>query len=573
MLLECSSCGKMYRVREGSAAAPTKCPACGGMLKVSGGGAPPPPPAADGKSKELEAKVAALEKSAAALKADSEQKDKEAKEAQANIARLGEDLAKAQGVYKEALRKKEQELEEKSEKLSAVEAELEKSRSASKGSGGQIAVLKAKDAQIQELQDKISALEEEMASGAGKGEADTAEKFAHLEQELSEARQGVPRLAEELANEKVHYREALLNKEAEIDELHKKVEAVEKQLIEASSRAQAGASGASDADLAAAKAETEQKAVELQRATNRIAQLEKIVQDGEQRYRMIHDEVEKTREAAGMGSEDSAKVMAEKDATISGLREELSAEKSKVGEIQKQMQDLKASAAARPAPAAPAVSSQNFSEARYLAGDLDKSLASVSTQLSALVHRVKRLHESLLKSEGSSAELPSIEADLPTPPEAVAPQEPVAPVEEPTYGEGAEALAEAAAETPEEHTATLPLPETAAEEEVAAEVQPEEQPAELQPEPQPEEAVPTLEAAVEQNSESGDLPADETMLDMGKMGKGVRRELGRGTGRRPAPLPRLPAAPPPPEPEVEEGQGGDDEPKKKGFFGKLFGKK
>jgi hypothetical protein len=266
--------------------------------------------------------------------------------------------------------------------------------------------------------------------------------------------------------------------------------------------------------------------------------------------------------------------MAEKDATISGLRGELSAEKSKVGEIQKQMQDLKASSQARPAPAAP-VSSGNFSEARYLAGDLDKSLASVSSQLSALVQRVKRLHESLLRSEGSSAELPSIEADLPSPPEAVAPQEPVAPVEEPTYGEGAQALAEAAAETPEEHTATLPLPETAAEEELSPEVQPEEEPAEHrpEPEPQPEEVVPTLEAAVEQNSEAGDLPADETMLDMGKLGKGVRRELGRGTGRRPAPLPRLPAAPPPPEPEGEEAQGGDDEPKKKGFFGKLFGKK
>src|SRR3954469_1949549 len=156
MLLECSSCGKMYRVREGSAAAPTKCPACGGTLKVSGGGAPPPASAPDGKSKELEAKVAALEKAASASRAEAEQKDKEAKEAQANIARLGEDLFKAQNVYKDALRKKEEE-------LAAIEAELEKSRSASKGSGGQLAVLKAKDAQIQELQDKVAALEEAAA--------------------------------------------------------------------------------------------------------------------------------------------------------------------------------------------------------------------------------------------------------------------------------------------------------------------------------------------------------------------------------------------------------------------------
>ena len=44
MLLECSKCAKMYRVREGSAAAPTKCPACGGMLKVSGGAPAAPEP-------------------------------------------------------------------------------------------------------------------------------------------------------------------------------------------------------------------------------------------------------------------------------------------------------------------------------------------------------------------------------------------------------------------------------------------------------------------------------------------------------------------------------------------------
>jgi len=105
----------MYRVREGSAAAPTKCPACGGLLKVSGGAPAAPPPAAgpDPRVKELEAKLAAAERDLSAHKAGVEQKAKEAKEAQANIARLGEDLAKAQGVYKDALRKKEDEIEEK----------------------------------------------------------------------------------------------------------------------------------------------------------------------------------------------------------------------------------------------------------------------------------------------------------------------------------------------------------------------------------------------------------------------------------------------------------------------------
>jgi chromosome segregation ATPase len=574
MLLECSSCGKMYRVREGSAAAPTKCPACGGALKVSGGGSPPAASGPDPRVKELEGKVASFEKDAAAHRA-------EAKEAQANIARLGEDLAKAQGVYKDALKKKEDEIEEKQKKIAALDAEVEKARAQSKAGGGQLAVLRQKDQQIAELEEKVSSLEAELASKGDKGGSD--EKVAHLEQELVEARKGVPRLAEELANEKTHYREALLNKEKEIDELHERFSAVEKQLIEASSRAQAGASGASEADLAAAKAEADKRAQDLQRAQNRIGQLEKIVQDGEQRYRSLHADMEKSREAVSAGSGESAKVLAEKDGTIDELREDLSAEKKKVGELERQLKDAKAAAASRPASGTMASPvSGNVSEARYLAGDLDKSLASVSSQLAALVQRVKRLHESLLKTEGSSAELPSVQAEIPGgsapdgEPEMAAPAEPEAP-EEPAGDTGAEALAEAAAETPQEAPAeeALPLPEAAPEEEAApleGEVQEE---AEVQPEPaaEPEEAVPTLEAAVEASQETNELPADETMLDMGKMNR-PRPQLGRGTGRRPAPLPKLPPAPPQPTPEVESmDESGGEGAKKKGFFGKLFGKK
>ncbi|HLY09975.1 MAG TPA: hypothetical protein VKW04_11780 [Planctomycetota bacterium] len=568
MLLECSSCGKMYRVREGSAAAPTKCPACGGTLKVSGGGAPPPAAGADPRVKELEAKVAALEKAAASHRGDAEQKDREAKEAHANIARLGEDLAKAQGVYKEALKKKESEIEEKQEKIAALEAEVEKGKNQPKGGSGPIAVLRQKDAQIAELEEKVSTLETELASKSEKG-GGSEEKFAHLEQELAEARQGVPRLAEELANEKTHYREALLNKEQEIDELHKKVSTIEKQLVEASSRAQAGASGASEADLAAAKSEADKRGAELQRAQNRIVQLEKIVQDGESRYRTLHTEIDRSREAASAGAGGNAKILAEKDGSIAALREELSAEKARVGELEKQLKDAKSSAASRPPSGTmPSPVGGNISEARYLAGDLDKSLASVSSQLSALVQRVKRLHESLLRSEGSSAELPSVKADVPAPEpqaEAAPPTEPEAP-EEPAGDTGAEALAEAAAETPEPPTEDLPLPEAA----------PEEEPSEVEPEPvmEAEEEVASLESLPEPAPESNELPADETMLDMGKLNRPVRPQLGRGTGRRPAPLPKLPPAPAQPIPEVEAmDESGGDEPKKKGFFGKLFGKK
>jgi chromosome segregation ATPase len=578
MLLECSSCGKMYRVREGSAAAPTKCPTCGGLLKVSGGGAPAPaaPAGPDPRVKELEAKVAALDKEASARRAEAEQKDKEAKEAQSNLARLGEDLAKAQGVYKDALRKKEEELEERQKKFTQLESELEKARSqaSAKPQAVPIAVLKQKDTQIQELQDKISALEDELGAREDKGGGDAQTKIAQLEQELTSARQNVPRMAEELAHAHDTYKAALVGKEKELEELQGQFSRMEHSLIEASSRAQAGASGASAADLAAAKAEADQKAHELQRAQTRIGQLEKIVQDGEQRYRMIHAEMEKSRDAAEMGGEGGAKVIADKDVTIAGLRDELTTEKRRVGDVQKQLQDLQASSKSErealkaQAPAASAASAGRLDEARYLVGDLDKSLASVSSQLSALVSRVQRLTESLYKTtdepsaEASmAAKAASAESAAPAP---AAPQEPESPAE-PAAPEGAEALAEAAAETPGD-TEALPLPEAATDEEVAGEIEPEETPA-----PQDEE-VAQLEMLPEPAAEEGsELPADETMLDMGKLGKGVRKELGRGTGRRPAPAPR-PVQPEPVE-EASPEDASSDEPKKKGFFGKLFGKK
>jgi len=578
MLLECSQCAKMYRVREGSAAAPTKCPACGGLLKVSGG-APAAPPAAAGpdpRVKELEAKLAAAERELSAHKAGAEQKAKEAKEAQTNIARLGEDLAKAQGVYKDALRKKEEELEEKQKKIAALEAEAEKSKASAKGSAP-IAILKAKDSQIQELQEKVNSLEEELSSKSGKGDV------SHLQKEADEARASQAKIAEELAKEKLHYREALLNKEHEIEDLHKKLSTVEKQLVEASGRAQASSAGASDAD--------EKKDKELSRALTRIGQLEKIVQDGEQRYRTLHAEMEKSREAVEAGGKDGGKLLAEKDGTITELNEDLAKERLKAGEFKKQVQDLEKELQrlkSQPPPAAAKVKGEtkmrpasggNLEEARFLAGDLDKSLASVSSQLAALTSRVKRLTDSLYKSGETSMEaaqatgpaaaapeseetsVPDGEAESPAPEESEAPAE----------GDGAEALAAAAAETPEDQqTESLPLPEAAPEEEMETEPVEDGTPAEETPAAADAESEPAeLESIPEPTLDSNELPADETMLDMGKMNRPVRKETKRITGRRPLPsLPREPRV----TPEVED-QPQSDEPKKKGFFGKLFGKK
>src|SRR5262245_1401412 len=121
---------------------------------------------------------------------------------------------------------------------------------------------------------------------------------------------------------------------------------------------------------------------------------------------------------------------------------------------------------------------------------------------------------------------------------------------------------------------------------MAVEGEAEAAPAESAPASEEKEEIAQLESLPEPVMES-ELPADETMLDMGRMGKALRKEMEQApkketkriTGRRPlssnrnAALPQLPKEPPRELPEVADAPQGEDEPKKKGFFGKLFGKK
>src|SRR6187549_835630 len=58
MILECGSCAKMYRVRDGTATQPSKCPACNGDLRAAGGGAP----SAQDRVRDLETKIQNLER-------------------------------------------------------------------------------------------------------------------------------------------------------------------------------------------------------------------------------------------------------------------------------------------------------------------------------------------------------------------------------------------------------------------------------------------------------------------------------------------------------------------------------
>jgi predicted patatin/cPLA2 family phospholipase len=496
----------MYRVREGAANPPRSCPACGGALRAQGGApAAAPPPAApagpDPKIKELESKLQALERDQTAARAAAELKDKELQEAQAGIARLGSDLEKAQAAYKEALKKKEQEI---SDLKARVENEGTKTRAAAQTQT--MALLKAKDDQLAKVQEKVAELEEQLS---GKGAAPAAD--AALEQELADARSGIAHIREEFALSERNYSTALKNKEIELDELQKKNADLERRMVEAMERAQKGGGGEPNA--------------ELQRALARVSGLEKMVQDGEQRYRSVAKQLEALQEKGG----DAA--LGEKDVRIKELEEELDRTRQEMAQIRERATSMRRPAAV-PAPAAPpglsAAARERIGEAKYLAADLDRSLASVGTSLSALVERVKRLAESL---EAAGIESPPAEESLSF--DAVESSPPPAEPEGP------------------------PPVEAPAEEEPAAEAPPEET-----AEVRTLEELPDAEPA----EESG-LPADETLLDMGGVNRPKREDVDPE------------AATPPPVPPAEgeaparPSRRPATQPPKKGFFGKLFGKK
>lgn len=494
MLLECSSCAKMYRVREGAANPPKTCPACQGALRPAGSAAPAPSGGgqAEGRQKDLESKLEGVERELTAVKASAELKDKELQEAQASIARLGSDLEKAQAAYREALKKKEQELEAAQAKAKESEAEGTKVRQAA--SAQTMALLKAKDEALRQAQDRVAELEA------------AASAPAVPSAELEEARRSIALLGEDLAKAQAAYKEALKKKDDEIEELHRK--------LAAAPAGPAKPAGSPDS--------------ELQRAVARASGLERIVQDGERRYTALQRQLEALQEKGASGAQ----------AALQDRVKELERDLENARRDYTNLKEEKA-AVAPPAPAStgPRLSEDlktRIGEARYLSADLDRTLASVTSSLTGLVERMKRLDGTLQS----------------IPPELLAAQE--------------EAKREETEETPaveesvEFGEAEPPPAEPEAPPELSASEEEGVQPLESLPDPEP--------------SPEGSLPADETLLDMG----GARRPAASSEEEEPAA--EAPAEGDAPSTERPTRRGARIRPreadkKKSGFFGKLFGKK
>lgn len=602
MLLECS-CGKMFRVRDGTTTPPTKCPSCGGLLRPAAGGgaaapAPAPAPAAaapvsDARVKELEAKVAELEKAASAARASAEARTGELEEMAGRLAqaqKTREEAVSEGGRLKAELQKREAEIKDRAAKVQALEKEVQEARLKAQQAG--LAALKEKDSELHYAQERIAALEGELRGSKGgtqsrdKSLADARARIGELEKELKESKisaataaesavrekdaehkesqEAVARLGEELKKAQDAYKATLANKEKEIEELHTKMATVEKQLVEASARAQGG--GKIDALL-------DQKNNELQRAQSRNSMLEKIVQDGEQRYRALQEEYHKASESAHTSTAAGSAELDRRDAKIVDLEAAVARHQARAEDLQKRLdaaagekKSLETKLRAKPA----AGGEGNAGEARYLAADLDRSLGSISNMLQSLVERVKRLNQSLAK-----------------PGEEAAPAAPAGTG--PTWG-GRPAVEAPAPPDPLPAAEDVPAPEDSSEasEEAPAEA------VEL-------ESLPDVAPAA---LDDGGLPQDETLLDLGGggMGKKVREAMqkkrlaesqpgpepepeaseaaeeapaGEGTFEEvPLSAETTPGPIPEDAPAAEEEPAADEEkPKKKGLFGKLFGRK
>jgi hypothetical protein len=503
--------------------------------------------------KELEGRIAELEKVSAASRATAESKARELEEMAGRLAqaqKAKEEAAQDAAKAKADSARKEKDGGDKAGRIQQLEKELQEARV--KGQQAGLAAIKEKDAELHYAQERIAALEREVQGSQGgtktreKELIDLRARVSSMQAEHKESQEAIAKLGDELHKAQDAYKATLANKEKEIEDLHAK--------LGDSGGGTKGPGGDSPG---------------LQRAQSRIAMLEKIVQDGEQRYRTLQEEFHKSTQNAHSTTAAGSRAIQEKDAKIVDLEAAVSRQKNRADELEKKVKSADAereSAKGIPVPAG------NFDQARYLAADLDRSLGSISSMLQGLVERVKRLNQTLTAPAGPAPVHSAPAAPL----LAAAKEEP--PAHAPTWGRPA-------APPPDEETKADLEPISEPAQEVEAEVEAPASPEE-EAEPVELESLPDVAPAAEEDS---GLPADETLLDMGgaSMGKKVREAMARRRQAPASPPAEEPADAPVAEasfeegPLQEEGQPAEepppeaevDQPKKKGLFGKLFGRK
>jgi chromosome segregation ATPase len=404
-----------------------------------------------------------------------------------------------------------------------------------------------------QLRDRLGSLERDQAAQRALLEikdralAEAQSRVPALRQELEEAHGSLSRLADDLAREKSAHLLALDAKEKELqasrEGLHKDLEVAQASLA----RLAEELAGEKTAHLAALQA----KDRELDSERGRISALEESLEEAraqagsreaaeraerelselraqmEEKVRDLAGRLDEARAAAdrGAGAEETgARALREKDKVIAALEETVAGHKATIDHLERRAANLEEIRRAEHESfetrfRARGEVQARIGEARHLSSDFDRCLESIALSLTGLRDRVRRIVESLHTPEPEALPAPA-----------------AAPVEPPRA-----------------------------------------------PPPESEEPVPGLEEAVGEGEPveapaGGELPADETLLDMGRPpaeeGNGDASDESDAIVLEAVPLIESPAEEAPrPETPPEETPAGEQTEKKPGFFSKLFGRK
>jgi hypothetical protein len=475
MILECTSCAKMYRIRDDSSPQPTKCPTCNGELKAAGGGAA----AAPNRVRELETKIQSLERELAESRSG---RPTLSVETSPGFSGFNAPVAELRAVAEKADRHERE--------LLASRSEMERK-------------LKDKDAEIAQLREAA--------------EREAAEKRKHeargsgLEETHARALEGKDKTIQALDASIATYR-------AKVEALQKKLDAVEIQRLNDLNAFDARIREREQADrdhLDKATQQQQQALVALRAETEaKIAEKDRLISDGRQALDREAGERRRLTETLNRLQENADRAVAEKDTSLAAIQAALASYKTKTETLQRRVESLEEMRRSEHDQLTRQVrSSQSVrtrvDEASHLAGDLDHSLDSIEASLATLRDRAKRLKASL-EETGSQAEaaapISAISSSFAPPPEPEA--EPAAPVLSQADWSAPEPAAAPEPEPAEELEAE-PLEEVPAEEPAFSPVTKTQiKPRRPEPEPEPElieEAPPSFVGRTE--APSGVFPA------------------------------------------------------------------
>jgi hypothetical protein len=429
MILECGSCKKMYRIREGTSNHPTKCPACNGDLKAAGGGAPTAPD----RVRELETKIQTLERELAESRSGRPTLSVETSPGfsgfSAPVAELRAAAEKADRLERELFSTKsemERKLKEKEQELSRLREGQERETQVRRKQEARATGLEETHARALEGKDKtIQALDASIADYRGKVEALQKRLESTEIQRLNDLNAFDSRMREREQSDREALDRTTRTQQAAIESLRQEMEA-------------------------------------------KIAEKDRLISDGRQALDREAGERRRLAETLNRLQENADRIVAEKDTALAAVQATLASYKSKTETLQGRVDSLEQlrrsehDQLARQTRTSQAIRGR-VDEADHLATDLDQSLDSIEATIATLRDRARRLKETLqeTRTEAEAAAPISAAATSFAPPPEPEPESaaPVlsqadwaAPVAEPAPDSPSEAPAEEApvAETPAE---------------------------------------------------------------------------------------------------------------------------